>query len=96
MHGLHDPDAALYALFMAITGENNIRLGVQGTPGYWTREQLDQRWGASGCGFKGLFTMEHLEQALEDDFLDAARGSTDNRKGWEVRVCEGVVPAGAG
>jgi hypothetical protein len=34
---------------------------------------------------QGFFTMQHLEKALEDDFLDAARGSTDNRKGWKVR-----------
>jgi hypothetical protein len=31
-----------------------------------------------------FFTMRDLEKAVTDDFLDAARGSTDNRKGWKV------------
>ena len=35
-------------------------------------------------GFSGFFTFEDLKKALEDDFLDADRGSTDNRKGWNV------------
>ena len=39
-------------------------------------------WRSAGGHF---FTMQDLEQAVTDDFLDAARGSTDNRKGWKVR-----------
>jgi hypothetical protein len=39
-------------------------------------------WSGAGGHF---FTMRDLEQAVTDDFLDAARGSTDNRKGWKVR-----------
>ena len=34
----------------------------------------------------GFFRVTDLEKALDDDFLDAARGSTDNRKGWQVRT----------
>mmetsp|Transcript_43072 Transcript_43072/g.48753 ORF Transcript_43072/g.48753 Transcript_43072/m.48753 type:complete len:821 (-) Transcript_43072:44-2506(-) len=34
--------------------------------------------------FDGAYTMRDLEQAVEDDFLDASRGSTDNRKGWKI------------
>jgi hypothetical protein len=34
--------------------------------------------------FEKSFTMRDLEKALEDDFLDASRGSTDNRKGWAI------------
>jgi len=34
--------------------------------------------------FEKSFTMKDLEKALEDDFLDASRGSTDNRKGWAI------------
>jgi hypothetical protein len=36
-------------------------------------------------GWPGFFTMDHLQTAVVEDFLDAARGSTDNRKGWQVR-----------
>jgi hypothetical protein len=36
-------------------------------------------------GWPGFFTLDHLRLALEEDFLDAARGSTDNRKAWQVR-----------
>ncbi len=37
-----------------------------------------------GAIFDGFFTFDDLVKALEDDFLDADRGSTDNRKGWKV------------
>jgi hypothetical protein len=36
-------------------------------------------------GWPGFFTLDHLRVAVEEDFLDAARGSTDNRKAWQVR-----------
>ena len=35
--------------------------------------------------FDGFYTMNDLQQALTDDFLDASRGSTDNRKGWSIQ-----------
>mmetsp|Transcript_31397 Transcript_31397/g.75949 ORF Transcript_31397/g.75949 Transcript_31397/m.75949 type:complete len:812 (+) Transcript_31397:223-2658(+) len=34
--------------------------------------------------FASWFTMDDLELALEDDFLDAARGSTDKNKAWQI------------
>jgi hypothetical protein len=34
--------------------------------------------------FAGFYTMDSLAQSLQDEFLDASRGSTDNRKGWKV------------
>lgn len=37
-----------------------------------------------GDYFAGFFTMKDIAKAVEDDFLDAAKGSTDNRKGWKV------------
>lgn len=40
----------------------------------------------------GFFTLEHVQQAVEEDFLDALRGSTDNRKGWKVNAVS--VPRG--
>jgi hypothetical protein len=30
--------------------------------------------------------MDSLAQSLQDEFLDASRGSTDNRKGWKVSL----------
>ena len=47
----------------------------------WTITQRGQR---QDSGWHGYFTMEDLETAVEEDFLDAARGSTDNRKGWQI------------
>lgn len=35
-------------------------------------------------GWPGYFTMVDLEKAVTDDFLDAVRGSTANRKGWQI------------
>jgi hypothetical protein len=34
--------------------------------------------------WSNFFTMTDLKKAVSDDFLDAARGSIDNRKGWKV------------
>ena len=41
---------------------------------------------ANGNAFEGFFTFDDLAQAVEDDFLDANRGSTDNRQGWKVSL----------
>ena len=74
-----------YALFRAIRNQRFVPLKIpfvlrqdQVQSLTWSRDKTEQ-WAA------GFFSMEHLEHALEDDFLDAARGSTDNRKGWKVR-----------
>jgi hypothetical protein len=34
--------------------------------------------------FSSYFHFSHLATSLEEDFLDAQVGSTDNRKGWQV------------
>ena len=38
-----------------------------------------------------FFTMTDLQHALEDDFLDAARGSTDPRTGWKVGIDRSII-----
>ena len=34
--------------------------------------------------FAGAYTMADVATAVDDDFLDASRGSTNNRKGWTI------------
>jgi hypothetical protein len=83
MFGLTTADAAFYALFAAIIKE--APLGPKGEPFVLRHDQVvkalhqDSAW-------PGFFTMKDLEKAVNDDFLDAARGTTDNRKGWKVRI----------
>lgn len=77
------PSALLYALGSAL---KDLPLGFRGMPIVWKRNQLETIFGEEGTMIVDCFTMEHLETALEDDFLDAARGSTDNRRGWKVRA----------
>jgi hypothetical protein len=82
--GLGLPEAAMFGLFASIRKSSYEHLGLRGKSfvlrGRAIEEALQQptQWAS-------FFTMNDLEKALEDDFLDAARGSTDNRKGWKVR-----------
>jgi hypothetical protein len=82
MFGLTTADAAFYALFAAIIKE--APLGPKGEPFVLRHDQVvkalhqDSAW-------PGFFTIKDLEKAVNDDFLDAALGTTDNRKGWKVR-----------
>mmetsp|Transcript_5107 Transcript_5107/g.11610 ORF Transcript_5107/g.11610 Transcript_5107/m.11610 type:complete len:248 (+) Transcript_5107:172-915(+) len=67
-------------------------LGLKGTPFYIPVALLAKAESASisdssnsGTNmFSNFFHFPHLATALEEDFLDAQRGSTDNRKGWQV------------
>jgi hypothetical protein len=81
--GLDEQEAAFYALFASLR-KAPVPLGLKGQPFVLRHADvcgaLDQN-----TGFPGFFTMSDLERAVQDDFLDAARGSTDNRKGWQVR-----------
>lgn len=70
--------AGFYALVKALR-DSQIAMGLSGLPFVLRRTQIEE------AGFAGFFDMQDLEKALADDFLDAARGSTDNRKGWKVR-----------
>lgn len=81
MFGLEEgPEDAFHALFLAI---KSVPLGFKGYPFVLRDDALADAWKES-TGFRGFFTMNDLEQAVQDDFLDAARGSTDNRKGWQI------------
>eukprot|EP00554_Chaetoceros_debilis_P007145 CAMPEP_0194075816 /NCGR_PEP_ID=MMETSP0149-20130528/2743_1 /TAXON_ID=122233 /ORGANISM="Chaetoceros debilis, Strain MM31A-1" /LENGTH=663 /DNA_ID=CAMNT_0038756401 /DNA_START=84 /DNA_END=2072 /DNA_ORIENTATION=- len=84
--------AAFHALFSGIRSSAN--LGLKGKPFYLKSSDVlkamamgngnDNEDSNPKDGFSGFFTFEDLKKALEDDFLDADRGSTDNRKGWKV------------
>ena len=77
------PNAAFYALFTAI--KQHVQLGLKGEPFVLRHEQLCKALGQE-TAWPGFFSMDDLEKAVNDDFLDASRGSTDNRKGWTVRT----------
>ena len=62
-------------------------LGLSGTPFYIPASLLAKAEGNEETitnQFSNFFHFPHLATALEEDFLDAQRGSTDNRKGWQV------------
>ena len=60
-----------------------LLFGMKGHPFVIRRSELEHILPQSSH-FVHMFTMNDLQQALEDDFLDAARGSTDPRTGWKV------------
>lgn len=76
--------AAFHALFSGI--RSSAALGLKGKPFYLKSADILKAMGnADGIdAFDGFFTFQDLAKALEDDFLDAERGSTDNRQGWKV------------
>ena len=89
--GLSDQEGAFYAMFRAIrkmdSSTNTKLLGLNGTPFFIPHTLLAKAEGASSDGtnkFSSYFQFHHLATALEEDFLDAQVGSTDNRKGWQV------------
>lgn len=94
MFGLEASEAAFYALFSALA--HTVPFGVPGQPVHLVKDEIAKALGGDNKNspFAGYFTMKDLEKALEDDFLDAARGSTDNRQGWKVRGWPGSGVAG--
>jgi hypothetical protein len=76
-------EAAFYALFLSLR-QSKVPLGLHGQPFVLRNAQVEQSL-RQPTQWPGFFTMKDLEKAVSDDFLDAARGSTDNRKGWRVR-----------
>jgi len=83
MFGLGPAEAAFYCLFGAL---REIPLGLKAKGCFCLRnDAITNALQQQESGFPGFFTMQDLEQAVTADFLDAARGSTDNRKGWKVR-----------
>jgi hypothetical protein len=85
MFGLSVSDRAFYALFEGI--RKSITLGLRGKPFVISQADVVQALNLSDPSpFGGYFTMKDIAQAVDEDFLDAGRGSTDNRKGWKVRL----------
>lgn len=74
----------LYSLIRAIK-ESQTPLGLgNGVPFVLRHDELPTST-TSTSSFSNLFTLQDLEEAVAQDFLDAARGSTNHRKGWKVR-----------
>jgi hypothetical protein len=87
--GLTFSEAGFYAIFDAIrrrqSSPGSAVLGLQGQPFLLRNKEITTALTMDQSPFAGFYTIQDLAQALEDDFLDAARGSTDNRKAWKVR-----------
>ena len=83
--GFTHTEAAIYAIFASIR-KAKIPLGLKGEPFVLRRDEIMQALNSKADmpPFDDFFTMADFAKAVEDDFLDAARGSTDNRKGWQV------------
>jgi hypothetical protein len=81
MFALTPAEAAFYSLFAAI--REAVPLGLKGQPFVLRHAEIEKAMHQESQ-WPGFFTMKDLEKALSDDFLDAARGSTDNRKGWQI------------
>jgi hypothetical protein len=87
--------AGLYALLDSIktTLQPIDGLGLSGHPFLLRKNELESSMMMSeeseskeeALLFDGFYTMKDLKHALIDDFLDASRGSTDNRKGWSIQ-----------
>jgi hypothetical protein len=94
--GLTPADAAFYALFAAIIKEaplgsssskssNNSSIKSGAQPFVLRHDQVVRALRQEST-WPGFFTVKDLEKAVNDDFLDAALGTTENRKGgWKVR-----------
>jgi hypothetical protein len=85
--------AAFHALF---SGIRSSTLGPKGIPYYLKSKDVVEAIGEDGFasennGFDGFFSFDDLAKALEEDFLDADRGTTDNRKGWRVSVMSKIL-----
>lgn len=83
MFGLGGTEAGLYCLLDSMR-KSGIALGLKGLPFVLKKDEITKAMDLEETCFGGFFTIHDLEQALEDDFLDASRGSTDNRKGWKI------------
>eukprot|EP00536_Pseudo-nitzschia_multiseries_P012112 jgi/Psemu1/244283/estExt_Genewise1.C_4450025 len=84
--------AGFFALMDAIKNTLGVdgSLGLSGHPLVLRKADLERAMESADAPaetmrlFEKSFSMKDLEKALEDDFLDASRGSTDNRKGWAI------------
>ena len=80
---LQPSEAATFALFRAIR-DVPVPLGLHGTPFVLRNDEICKAFGRDTTWSREWFTMADLEKACRDDFLDAVRGSTDARKGWQI------------
>ncbi len=86
-------EVAAYQLFRSLRdlSSETPLLGMTGHPFVLRRSELESVWHhqqqqqTPPPSFVNFFTTNDLQLALTDDFLDAARGSTDPRTGWKVR-----------
>lgn len=82
--GLGATEAGLFCLFDSMR-KAGVGFGLKGEPFLLSKDDVTSAVGGQDdMLFDGFFTMDDLEKALEDDFLDASRGSTDCRKGWKI------------
>jgi len=80
---LSSSEAAFYALFAGI--KSCTALGLKGRPFYLKQADVVAAMNTeSASPFAGFFTFDDLKTAVEEDFLDANRGSTNNSQGWKV------------
>ena len=80
--GFSRTETGLYGLFQAMR-TSGMAFGLKGLPFVLRKAEIERALDEKEI-FDGFFTIDDLEKALEDDFLDASRGSTDNRKGWKI------------
>jgi len=82
--GLDREEGGFYSVFKAIRDVDP--LGLRGETFVLKADELEGALssGDGECKFGGYFTFDDLAKAVEDDFLDAGRGTTDNRKGWKM------------
>jgi len=83
--GMGDAEVAFYALFDGI--RTGAALGLKGKPFYLKQDEILQAMGTAAdesSPFDGFFSFDDLAKAVEEDFLDADRGTTNNREGWKV------------
>ena len=87
-------EVAFYALFAGLKS-CDAALGLKGRPFYLKQADVVAAMNTDSGStsddndnvsspFAGFFTFEDLKTAVEDDFLDANRGSTNNAQGWKV------------
>ena len=87
-------EVAFYALFAGLKS-CDAALGLKGRPFYLKQADVVAAMNTDSGStsddndnvsspFAGFFTFDDLKTAVEDDFLDANRGSTNNAQGWKV------------
>lgn len=87
-------EGAFYALFRAIRELDAGTFGLSGTPFYVPSEVLATAESRDKGALTGYYHFNpELSAALEEDFLDAQVGSTDNRRGWTVNAVS--MPSGS-